>query len=79
MTHSRPLASKAICIGFWMSGSLATSCTSNPAGTVKRLLLVGRRLRIGRGNERRRGLSNGGGSKNRENRKCGEAHGEGLR
>ncbi len=34
VTHSRPFASNAIWMGFWMSGSLATSCTSNPAGTV---------------------------------------------
>src|SRR5262245_1849950 len=32
VTQSRPLASKAMLIGFWMSGSEATSWASNPGG-----------------------------------------------
>ena len=32
VTHSRPRASKAMFIGFWMSGSAATSSIANPSG-----------------------------------------------
>src|SRR5438105_15311531 len=35
VTHSLPLASKAIFIGLAISGSLATSCASNPDGSLK--------------------------------------------
>src|SRR2546429_9043996 len=35
VTQSRPLASKAMLIGFWMSGSAATSWASNPGGRRK--------------------------------------------
>ncbi len=33
VTHSRPMASKAMLTGFLTFGSLATSCTMNPGGT----------------------------------------------
>src|SRR6516165_4518070 len=32
LTHNRPRSSKFMFSGLWMSGSLATSCSSNPGG-----------------------------------------------